>query len=147
MSLLKVQNLGVDFLSSGRSIRAVDGVSFDINHGETLALVGESGSGKSVTALSILQLLPYPLAQHPYGSIHFDDIEMLQATRAELQKIRGDRVSMIFQDFSGCPRREPSGNDLGSQKHAKIGPTWFQNRSKNVSKNRSKNGPPQRRRL
>ena len=98
MSLLKVQNLGVDFLSSGRSIRAVDGVSFDINHGETLALVGESGSGKSVTALSILQLLPYPLAQHPYGSIHFDDIEMLQATRAELQKIRGDRVSMIFQE-------------------------------------------------
>ena len=90
MSLLKVQNLGVDFLSGGRSIRAVDGVSFDINHGETLALVGESGSGKSVTALSILQLLPYPLAQHPYGSIHFDDIEMLQATRAELQKIRGD---------------------------------------------------------
>lgn len=94
-ALLDVQNLGIDF---GR-FSAVRGASFTINRGETLALVGESGSGKSVTALSILQLLPYPNATHPVGSsIKFDGQELVGASFAELQKIRGNRIAMVFQE-------------------------------------------------
>ena len=73
-------------------------VSFAIERGETLALVGESGSGKSVTALSILQLLPYPLANHPNGSIRFDGRELVGAPPRELLAVRGNRISMIFQE-------------------------------------------------
>uniref|UniRef100_UPI0005B27CD1 ATP-binding cassette domain-containing protein n=1 Tax=Methylobacterium sp. B34 TaxID=95563 RepID=UPI0005B27CD1 len=74
------------------------GVSFDIQKGETLALVGESGSGKSVTALSILQLLPYPMAHHPAGSIRFRDTELLGADERTLRQVRGNRIAMIFQE-------------------------------------------------
>ncbi|MEQ9122139.1 MAG: ATP-binding cassette domain-containing protein, partial [Alphaproteobacteria bacterium] len=77
---------------------AVRGVSFEISKGETLALVGESGSGKSVTALSILQLLPYPQASHPSGSILFDGLEMVGADGRTLRKVRGARVGLIFQE-------------------------------------------------
>ena len=76
MSLLEIRNLGVEFQVEGRLIEAVRDISFSINRGETVALVGESGSGKSVTALSVLQLLPYPHARHPHGSIQFDDVEI-----------------------------------------------------------------------
>ncbi|MGI9501188.1 MAG: ATP-binding cassette domain-containing protein, partial [Geminicoccaceae bacterium] len=72
MSLLDVKNLSVDFRIENGTLHAVKNVSFSIDKGETLALVGESGSGKSVTALSIMQLLPYPKASHPSGSISFD---------------------------------------------------------------------------
>ena len=98
MSLLEIRNLGVEFQVEGRLIEAVRDISFSINRGETIALVGESGSGKSVTALSVLQLLPYPHARHPHGSIQFDDVEMLGASKAQLHQIRGDRISMIFQE-------------------------------------------------
>ncbi|HYD08069.1 MAG TPA: ATP-binding cassette domain-containing protein, partial [Reyranella sp.] len=77
---------------------AVDHVSFSVRKGETYALVGESGSGKSVTALSILQLLPYPLAHHPSGSIKFQGKEMVNAPDETLRAIRGAKISMIFQE-------------------------------------------------
>ncbi|GIK97238.1 MAG: microcin C ABC transporter ATP-binding protein YejF [Alphaproteobacteria bacterium] len=96
--LLRVRDLSVRFDLPGRPIDAVRHVSFDIGRGETVALVGESGSGKSVTALSIMQLLPYPLARHPSGSIVFDGQEIVGAPKAVLQRLRGDRISMVFQE-------------------------------------------------
>jgi len=96
--LLTVDNLAVDFRAGGRTAHAVRGVSFHIDKGETLALVGESGSGKSVTALSILQLLSYPPASHPSGSIRFDGREMVGASKRTLRDIRGNRIAMIFQE-------------------------------------------------
>jgi len=97
-TLLQVQNLSVTFGTGDNAVRAVKGVSFDVRRGETVALVGESGSGKSVTALSILQLLPYPVASHPTGSIRFQGRELVGATTRELLNVRGNRVSMIFQE-------------------------------------------------
>ena len=98
-SLLEVKDLKVVFQSSDNLIKAVDGVSFSIKKGETLALVGESGSGKSVTALSILQLLSYPSAQHSdTSSIKFKDEEIIGAGEGKLRAIRGNRISMIFQE-------------------------------------------------
>jgi len=97
--LLSVENLRVDFVQDGKRSVAVDGVSFTVGRGETLALVGESGSGKSVTALSVLKLLPYPAAEHPAGGrILFDGIDLLSASEKELRKVRGNRISMIFQE-------------------------------------------------
>ena len=93
---LKVEDLSVTFRVEDREIPAVRGVSFDIDRGETLALVGESGSGKSVTALSVLQLLPYPKASHPTGSIRVDGEETVGAAEPVLRSIRGNRISMIF---------------------------------------------------
>ena len=96
--LLHVRDLSVSFHVAGREVKAVRNISFDIKKGETVALVGESGSGKTVTALSILQLLPYPTASHPSGSILFRGQEMLRTSPAKLRSIRGDRISMIFQE-------------------------------------------------
>jgi microcin C transport system ATP-binding protein len=98
MSLLRVQDLSVSFKVEGGTLEAVRQVSFAIDRGETLALVGESGSGKSVTALSILQLLPYPKAWHPGGSIRLDGKELIGADEATLRQVRGDRVGIIFQE-------------------------------------------------
>jgi len=98
MNLLEVRALSVTFGSGDNAVRAVKRVSFDIGRGETLALVGESGSGKSVTALSVLQLLPYPMARHPSGSIRFQGKELVGAPQRELLSVRGNRVSMIFQE-------------------------------------------------
>lgn len=92
--LLSIKDLSVKFAD----VTAVKDVSFTLDRGETMALVGESGSGKSVTALSILQLLPYPRASHPSGSIIFDGQEMVGAKERPLRKIRGNRISMIFQE-------------------------------------------------
>ena len=97
-ALLEVRDLGVTFGAGANIVIAVKGVSFDIQRGETLAVVGESGSGKSVTALSILQLLSYPIARHPTGSIRFQGRELVGAPAGELLKVRGNRVSMIFQE-------------------------------------------------
>ncbi|MDP1731289.1 MAG: ABC transporter ATP-binding protein [Devosia sp.] len=96
--LLSVRDLHVDFRQGEGVVHAVRGVSFDINSGETLALVGESGSGKSVTALSVLKLLPYPAASHPKGEILFKGKELLHASDAELRAVRGNDISMIFQE-------------------------------------------------
>jgi microcin C transport system ATP-binding protein len=97
--ILKINNLGVSFRGpSGDPNLVVKDVSLKLSKGETLALVGESGSGKSVTALSILQLLPYPNAEHPSGSILFDELEMVGATQFDLRRVRGQRVGMIFQE-------------------------------------------------
>ena len=96
--LLDVKDLSVAFRQDGKTALAVDKVSFSINKGETLALVGESGSGKSVSALSILKLLPYPAASHPSGSITFNGQELLDADEADLRAVRGNDITMIFQE-------------------------------------------------
>ncbi|MDP4795853.1 MAG: dipeptide ABC transporter ATP-binding protein, partial [Rhodospirillales bacterium] len=97
-TILSVKNLHVSFGRAEREIKAVEGVSFDIEAGRTHALVGESGSGKSVSALSIMRLLPYPTAWHPEGSIDFSGEELLQAPESMMQTIRGNRIAMIFQE-------------------------------------------------
>ena len=88
-TLLSVRDLSVSFDAPGGEVRAVRHVSFDIDRGETVALVGESGSGKSVTALSIVQLLPYPMASHPSGSIRFDGQELIGRDDRFMRAIRG----------------------------------------------------------
>ena len=96
--LLAIRDLAVRFGSGPGAVEAVDGVSLAVHRGETVALVGESGSGKSATALSVLQLLPYPAASHPRGSIRFQGTELADADPRTLQRIRGDRIAMIFQE-------------------------------------------------
>ncbi len=96
--LLEVTDLAVTFGAGESAVAAVDGASFTLAKGETLALVGESGSGKTVTALSILQLLPYPRARHPRGSIRFLGEELIGAKPERLREIRGNRIAMVFQE-------------------------------------------------
>ena len=99
MSLLQIENLGVSFhLEDEGDVEAVRGASLNLERGETVALVGESGSGKSVTALSVLQLLPYPRASHPHGSIRFDSEELLHLPAEQMQELRGGRIAMVFQE-------------------------------------------------
>ena len=97
-TLIEVRDLAVEFISGEQVQRVVEGVSFDIRRGETLALVGESGSGKSVTAHSILRLLPYPLARHPSGSIRYDGRDLMTLDEKQMRHIRGNRIAMIFQE-------------------------------------------------
>src|ERR1700683_141567 len=96
--LLAVRDLSVAFHSSGRETLAADRVSFDIAKGETVALVGESGSGKSVTALSILKLLPYPAAWHPSGAIIFKGQDFVPLSERDMRRVRGDDITIIFQE-------------------------------------------------
>jgi microcin C transport system ATP-binding protein len=96
--ILSIDNLHVDFRQGGNVTHAVRGLSFDIHDKETVALVGESGSGKSVTALSIMKLLPYPQAHHPAGSIVYEGQELLSADEKTLREVRGNEISMIFQE-------------------------------------------------
>ena len=96
--LLDVSNLSVAFHQPSGTSAAVDHVSFSIRRGECVALVGESGSGKSVSALSILKLLPYPTASHPSGSIRFQGRELLDLSEREMRGIRGNDISIIFQE-------------------------------------------------
>jgi microcin C transport system ATP-binding protein len=95
---LSLRDLSIAFRSSGRETLAVDRVSFDIAKGECMALVGESGSGKSVTALSILKLLPYPAARHPSGSIVFNGRDLLKLSEREIRQVRGDDITIVFQE-------------------------------------------------
>lgn len=97
-ALLSVRDLSVMFRQDGKETLAVDHVSFDIGEGETLALVGESGSGKSVTALSILKLLTYPMASHPSGEIFFHNQDLMKLDEEGLRKVRGKDIAMIFQE-------------------------------------------------
>ena len=97
-ALLEIRNLSVRFAMPTGYIDAVQDVSLYIEPGERIALVGESGSGKSVTAASILGLLPYPRASHPGGSISFEGEQLLGAGESMLRRIRGDRIGMIFQE-------------------------------------------------
>ena len=97
-TLLDIRDLSVCFGAGQNKLLAVDRASFSVGKGETVALVGESGSGKTVSALSILKLLPYPAASHPSGEIWFEGSDLLQMREPEMQAIRGDRISMIFQE-------------------------------------------------
>ena len=96
--LLAVSDLSVAFHQQGRTSLAVDHISFEIRRGECVALVGESGSGKSVSALSVLKLLPYPQASHPSGSIRFNGRELLGLSEREIREVRGSDISIIFQE-------------------------------------------------
>jgi microcin C transport system ATP-binding protein len=96
--LLSVRDLGVVFRQGGHVTVAVEGASFDIEKGETVALVGESGSGKSVTALSVMRLLPYPAASHPTGEILFKGKDLLTASDKELRQVRGNDIGIVFQE-------------------------------------------------
>lgn len=97
-NILQIKNLHVDFNTPSGVFHAVKGFSFDIKHGQTVALVGESGSGKSVTALSAMKLLPYPLASHPNGSVLFEGEELLDKGETYMRSIRGQQIGMIFQE-------------------------------------------------
>ena len=96
--LLRVENLRTHFHTRDGVVRAVDGVSFDVHAGQTLAIVGESGCGKSVTSLSILRLLPMPPARIVEGRIVFDGRDLLALSEAEMRAIRGNAIAMIFQE-------------------------------------------------
>src|SRR6202140_2424450 len=96
--LLDIRDLSVAFHQPSGASVAVDNISFEIKRGECVALVGESGSGKSVSALSILKLLPYPTASHPSGSIQFKGRELLELSEREIRGIRGNDISIIFQE-------------------------------------------------
>jgi microcin C transport system ATP-binding protein len=96
--LLDVHDLSVAFRTGGGQAVAVDRISFSIGPGQCVALVGESGSGKSVSALSVLKLLPYPTASHPTGSIRFRGRELLTMSENEIRSIRGNDISIIFQE-------------------------------------------------
>ncbi|ESZ75626.1 ABC transporter ATP-binding protein [Mesorhizobium sp. L103C105A0] len=96
--LLSVRDLSVAFTQGGNQSTAVDHISFDLAKGETVALVGESGSGKSVSALSVLKLLPYPTASHPSGKILFQGADLLAMNEKQLRSVRGNKITMIFQE-------------------------------------------------
>src|ERR1041384_2731519 len=96
--LLSVRDLSVAFRLGERQLLAVDRISFELKKGETVALVGESGSGKSVTALSVMKLLPYPAASHPSGTIHFKGEELLSLPEHEIRHVRGNDITIIFQE-------------------------------------------------
>ncbi|MFM7137500.1 MAG: ABC transporter ATP-binding protein [Planctomycetota bacterium] len=97
-AVLEVRDLRTFFRTDGHVVKAVDGVSFTVRRGETLGLVGESGSGKSVACLSALRLLPAPPAFHPSGQILYRGRDLLAAPEREIERLRGDRLAMIFQD-------------------------------------------------
>lgn len=97
-TLLSVKNLKTQFYSAGKTIRALDGVSFDIEEGGAFGLVGETGCGKSVTALSILRLIPYPPGKIVEGEILFKEKNLLNLPEDDMRSIRGKEISMIFQE-------------------------------------------------
>src|SRR5919206_2010368 len=98
VTMLEVNNLKTHFKTQDGVVKAVDGVSFSLEPGETLGIVGESGSGKSVTALSIMQLNPRPPVDYPGGEVLFEGQNLLEASDKGMQEIRGNDIAMIFQD-------------------------------------------------
>jgi oligopeptide/dipeptide ABC transporter ATP-binding protein len=97
-SLLKVKELSVSFSTDEGEVEALDAVDFEVKHGQTLGLVGESGCGKSITALSVMRLLPRPIGKITGGSIHFGGMDLLKLTPDEIRQIRGNEIGMIFQE-------------------------------------------------
>ena len=97
-SLLKVRELSVSFITDDGEVQALDEVNFEVKHGQTLGLVGESGCGKSVTALSVMRLLPRPIGKITNGSIHFGGMDLLKMNPDEIRQIRGNDIGMIFQE-------------------------------------------------
>jgi microcin C transport system ATP-binding protein len=97
-ALLSVRDLSVAFGRDPHTPHAVDGVSFDLRRGETLALVGESGSGKSATALSVMRLLPYPAAWHPSGEVLFKGQDLMALKERQMRRVRGDKITIVFQE-------------------------------------------------
>jgi oligopeptide/dipeptide ABC transporter ATP-binding protein len=102
MSLLEVNNLQTEFRTGAERVRAVRGVSFRVERGETVGIVGESGSGKSVTALSIMGLIPTPPGRITGGSVRLNGEELIGKPAREMQRIRGSRMAMVFQDPFSC---------------------------------------------
>jgi peptide/nickel transport system ATP-binding protein len=96
--LLRVENLTVDFATPHGSVRAVDEVSFELGEGEILGLVGESGSGKTVTCRALMRLLPNRRARITSGTVHLDGVDVMTLSDAEMQRVRGERIGMIFQN-------------------------------------------------
>lgn len=96
--ILQVKDLELSFHTFAGEVKAIRGVNFDLNKGETLAIVGESGSGKSVTTKSIMRLLPESSSEFKNGEILFDGKDLTKLPEREMQKIRGKDISMIFQD-------------------------------------------------
>jgi oligopeptide/dipeptide ABC transporter ATP-binding protein len=112
--LLEIQDLKTYFKVRAGRVRAVDGVSFAIKPGERLGIVGESGCGKSVTALSIMRLLPQPPGEIAGGSVLFEEQELLDLSESEMRKIRGGKIGMIFQDPMTCLNPTMTvGNQIG----------------------------------
>jgi len=97
-NLIKVSNLKTWFDTPRGILRAVDGVSFDIRKGETYALLGESGCGKSITALSLMHLVPEPAGRIAGGSVHLDGDDILQYSESRMRDVRCSRIAMIFQE-------------------------------------------------
>ena len=98
MALLEVDNLKTHFFTREGVVRAVDGVSFAVDKGKTLGVVGESGCGKSVTALSIMRLLPQPPARIVGGEVRFEGLDLVKLPESSLEEVRGNEIAMIFQD-------------------------------------------------
>ena len=97
-TLLQVRNLTTQFFTSSGTVRAVDNITFDVDEGETVAVVGESGCGKSVSALSILRLVPWPPGKIVGGSINFRGQNLLEMNDADIRRVRGREISMVFQE-------------------------------------------------
>jgi oligopeptide transport system ATP-binding protein len=123
--LLQVRDLTTRFRTEGGIVTAVDSVSFDVAAGETVAIVGESGSGKSVTALSILRLIPNPPGKIEKGEVIFDGVDLLKLDDAGIRAIRGDKIAMIFQEpMSSLNPALTIGKQIGEPINLHRGAPW-----------------------
>jgi ABC-type dipeptide/oligopeptide/nickel transport system ATPase component len=113
MSLLEVSNLTTAFMTGRGEVNAIEDVSFHVNAGEIVGIVGESGSGKSVTALTVMGLLPRPPGRIAAGSVRFDGEDLTEASETRLQKIRGAGISMVFQEPMTYPQYGRCRGDCG----------------------------------
>src|ERR1044072_4930863 len=97
-TLIQIRDLSVEFQTDDGVVKAVKNISFDIPRGKTVGLVGESGSGKSVSSLAIMRLIPNPPGKITSGTITYENQDLLKVSEAQMRKVRGDRISMIFQE-------------------------------------------------